>query len=303
MSPTPFISWFRRIAAVVFSLCLATAGLAGLASLYRPIKWAAVGKTFVQGKDVFVKRCGSCHSIDASISRCPPLHNIGKIGAERIEGMSAAAYILESILDPNAFRADPSTHMPAMANTLTDGELRDIVYFLANQGAETSLEDVRKLPIKRLDEVKSSGDLDYDLVKIGESVFFGKGKCNLCHRYGSNLGPMLERTAGFSEAYLRESILAPHVAVSSAYRQTVVELRDGSILTGIVVGSSDRELQLLSNTERGGEITRISMEDIDRDDKDEPKIKQSALSLMPSYEGLLEEREVRGLIEMLRGLR
>jgi putative heme-binding domain-containing protein len=303
MGKPTFILWIRSVVAIVFSLCLATAVLAGLASVYRPIQWAAVSKNFVNGKSVFSKRCGSCHSIDESLSRCPPLHNIGKLGAERVEGMSAEDYILQSILDPNAFRADPSTHMPAMAKTLTDTELRNVVYFLANLGAESSLEDIQKLQIQRIDETKTSRALDYDLVETGESVYFGKGKCFVCHRYGSTLGPTLEHTAGFSEEFLRESILAPHVSVSSAYRQSIVVLRDGSIHTGLVVGSSEHELQLLSSTVRGGEIERIPIEDVDRDEHDEPKIKLSGLSLMPSYEGLLDERELKGLVEMLRGLR
>lgn len=303
MASSSLTLWIRSLLAVLLSMVIAAAALAGLASVYQPLRWSDVRSKSSLGRDLVRKRCGTCHSVDASASRCPPLHNIGKIGAERIAGMSAEAYILQSILEPNAFRVDPTVHMPAMADTLTDSEIREIVYFLANQGNEISRDAVQKLTIQRVESSKSSRPLDYELIQIGEQVFYGKGKCHSCHRYGSSLGPELHQTAGFSEAFLRESILAPHASVSGPYKLSLIQLRDGAIRTGVVVETNEREIELMVNTESGFGIEVISLEDVERDEQGKPAIKPSATSLMPSYEGVLDEREIQGLIEMLRALR
>ncbi|MFW5942300.1 MAG: c-type cytochrome [bacterium] len=86
--------------------------------------------------------CQSCHGNlddEASATVGPWLGDIEEVGAERIEDYTAADYIYESILKPNAFIAPecpsgPCTEPSAMPNTfgeqMTEQEMADILSFL-----------------------------------------------------------------------------------------------------------------------------------------------------------------------------
>jgi hypothetical protein len=65
--------------------------------------------------------CGSCHTIDAGGEQRrvgPNLTNIGFEAAERIDGFSAADYLRESIVDPNAFISASCPDGPCLANIM-----------------------------------------------------------------------------------------------------------------------------------------------------------------------------------------
>ena len=65
-------------------------------------------ETYVEiGRDIFNGKgtCHSCHTMDASAGsgRGPDLTNIGAKAAARRPGMTAKAYLVESLYDPSAF--------------------------------------------------------------------------------------------------------------------------------------------------------------------------------------------------------
>ena len=59
------------------------------------------------GRRKFRDYCGACHIVEKGITthHGPNLSEIGRVAASRKPGMTAAAYILESILEPAAFVA------------------------------------------------------------------------------------------------------------------------------------------------------------------------------------------------------
>jgi mono/diheme cytochrome c family protein len=91
--------------------------------------------------------CISCHgtmSDLASNTLGPHLGNIGNDAASRSPGKSAAAYLYESLLEPNAFIApscgakpcsDPSM-MPPFKNLMRAEQMQDLLAYLASQRRE-----------------------------------------------------------------------------------------------------------------------------------------------------------------------
>lgn len=98
----------------------------------------------VTGRSLYFDRfaCATCHGDparpdDARIG--PSLHGFARVGATRIEGLGAAQYAYESLLDPGAFIAPecagrapcarPST-MPLYGDVLSPGQMADLIHYL-----------------------------------------------------------------------------------------------------------------------------------------------------------------------------
>lgn len=92
--------------------------------------------------------CGACHvipGIDGAGGMVgPDLTNIGTAAETRIEGYSAEEYLLESIVDPNAFIAPecpagdclPGLMLPNLADLLTTEEIDTLVGYLVTLDGE-----------------------------------------------------------------------------------------------------------------------------------------------------------------------
>lgn len=92
--------------------------------------------------------CGACHvipGIDGAGGMVgPDLSNIGTVADTRIEGYSAEEYLLESIVDPNAFIAPecpagdclPGLMLPNLADLLTTEEIDTLVGYLVTLDGE-----------------------------------------------------------------------------------------------------------------------------------------------------------------------
>lgn len=92
--------------------------------------------------------CGACHvipGIDGAGGMVgPDLSNIGTAAETRIDGYSAEEYLLESILDPNAFIAPecpagdclPGLMLPNLADLLTTEEIDTLVSYLVTLDGE-----------------------------------------------------------------------------------------------------------------------------------------------------------------------
>ena len=81
--------------------------------------------------------CNSCHAIPgvSEAATCPPLGNIGTIAATRKPGYSAGQYLVESIVNPNAFivpNFQPNI-MPKTFATLPQAQINDLVAYLEAQ--------------------------------------------------------------------------------------------------------------------------------------------------------------------------
>jgi putative membrane-bound dehydrogenase-like protein len=102
--------------------------------------------------------------------------------------------------------------------------------------------------------------------------------CVACHRLygqGGTVGPDLTGSGRANLDYLFENIVDPSAVVPTDYRMTLVTLKDGRVLNGVVRDQTLRTVTIQSQTE----LTTIERTEIE-------SLQESGLSLMP--EGLLE---------------
>ena len=100
------------------------------------------------GERIFTTKgtCNICHAIGRRGNRGPDLANIAQRAQERISGMSAKGYLLESLLKPTAYLVQGyGPLMPPMAGILTPGEILVTVAYLQSLGGEVDInpDDVR----------------------------------------------------------------------------------------------------------------------------------------------------------------
>lgn len=105
-----------------------------------------------RGQALFTGRlaCFTCHGTPGAPGQStvgPPLDGVGRIAQTRVPGLSAAQYLYESLLHPDAFVApvcargqpceQPST-MPFYGEVMSLGDMADLVAFLATQTQDGS---------------------------------------------------------------------------------------------------------------------------------------------------------------------
>jgi putative membrane-bound dehydrogenase-like protein len=113
--------------------------------------------------------------------------------------------------------------------------------------------------------------------------------CHMLYGEGGKLGPDLTGSGRENLDYLLENIADPSAVVSADFRMTILQLKDGRVLNGMVAAKTDRTLTLQTMTEKltveRAEITKLD---------------ELPMSLMP--EGLpdaLGETQMRNLIAYL----
>jgi putative heme-binding domain-containing protein len=124
----------------------------------------------------------------------------------------------------------------------------------------------------------------------GRHVF--EKTCGVCHTlygHGGQVGPDLTGSGRDNLDYVLENVVDPSAVVNADFRMTVIEMKDGRTLNGLVAAKTDRTITLKTMTET------VALERSEIESR-----KESPLSLMP--EGLLEtlsEPEVRDLVAYL----
>src|SRR3989454_9280980 len=175
------------------------------------------------GEEIYKTKgtCEICPRIGQKGTRAPALAGIGSRAATRKPGMSAKAYIIESLLQPSAYIVEgyppimPAVDKPPIS--LNRSELWALTAFLESLGGtvEVKLDDIPKTAGAQAGgaaaaaEVKIPGD-----AKAGEQVFQGKGGCIACHKAGkigaSPVGPDLSQIAKIQTPdYIMRKILDP----------------------------------------------------------------------------------------------
>jgi mono/diheme cytochrome c family protein len=175
------------------------------------------------GEEIFKTKgtCEICHRIGQKGTRAPDLAGIGGRGGTRKPGMSAKAYIIESLLQPNAYVLEgyppimPAVDKPPIA--LNRSEVWALVAFLESLGGtvDVALNDI---PASvgaggaggaAAAEIKMPGD-----PKAGQALFSGKAGCIACHKAGkigaSPVGPDLTQIAKIQPPdYIMKKIIDP----------------------------------------------------------------------------------------------
>src|ERR1044071_1262731 len=147
------------------------------------------------GEEIFKTKgtCEICHRIGQKGTRAPDLAGVGARAAKTKPGMSAKAYIIESLLSPQAYIVEgyppimPQVDKPPIA--LNRSELWALTAFLESQGGtvDVTLNDIPATAgasaagggAAAAAELKLPGD-----PKAGEALFQGKAGCIACHKAG-----------------------------------------------------------------------------------------------------------------------
>ena len=189
--------------------------------------------------------CEICHRIGQKGTRAPDLAGVGARAAKTKPGMAAKAYLLESLIQPQAYVVEgyppimPAVDKPPIA--LNRSEVWALIAFLESQGGtvDVTLNDVPATvgaasaggggaPA----EVKIPGD-----PKAGELVFQGKGTCIACHKAGkigaSPVGPDLSQIAKIQTPdYIMRKILDPKgMGTVAGFPPGVMPQTFGQVLT------------------------------------------------------------------------
>ncbi len=121
-------------AALLLGLALALAACGGEDTAVVPEP--TLDPELAAGQKVFVAHCGACHSTEPdSIIVGPSLAGIAEVGATRVDGLDARAYVFNSIMQPSDYLVEGFTDaMPQdLAKKLTGEELDSVVAYVLAQ--------------------------------------------------------------------------------------------------------------------------------------------------------------------------
>jgi mono/diheme cytochrome c family protein len=195
------------------------------------------------GEKIFREKgqCTTCHGIGRP-GRGPDLAGVGGRAGTRKPGTKAAAYLVDSLVNPGAFVVEsfpnimPNVSRPPIG--LNRSELWATAAFLQSLGGtvDVKLDDVPQIATAPGGGGAASIDLPGD-PKAGQAVFTGKGACIACHKAGaigaSPVGPDLSNIAGSqTPEYIMGKILNPaSKGVVSGFPPNVMPKTFGQQLT------------------------------------------------------------------------
>jgi mono/diheme cytochrome c family protein len=172
------------------------------------------------GEKIFREKgqCTTCHGVGRA-GRGPDLAGVGGRAGTRKPGTKAAAYLVESLINPSAFVVDgfpnimPNVSKPPIG--LNRSEVWATVAFLESLGGtlDVKLDDVPQIATAQAAGGAAAIELPGD-PKAGQAVYAGKGTCVACHKAGaigaSPVGPDLSNIAATqTPEYIMGKILDP----------------------------------------------------------------------------------------------
>ncbi|MCA9262631.1 MAG: c-type cytochrome [Planctomycetales bacterium] len=263
------------------------------------------------GSQTFRDHCGACHIVEKGITthHGPNFYDIGRVAATRKPGMSAASYILESMLEPDKFVAPTNWRgMPLnVATELPAHEIRNVVAFLVDQGGKVDYDEIRQLDVPDYQPDANPLVVTRADMELAETVLRQKGDCLKCHSPYRNAeyrvyAPSLF-AVGLSADGAKESIIDPNKVVSPAFHEVTVFLQSGEQLTGRLISRNEEQLVLLARNEKNEYARRmIPVVEIEVDDG-KLAIESRQLSPMPTgFAQLLTEEELRAVLSLLQQL-
>jgi cytochrome c2 len=175
---------------------------------------ADVGKTLFESEE---NSCLACHAIGRPGLRAPDLAGVGARAAERVPGMTAEAYIRQSIEDPCAYVVETyDCIMPqTLLQTLGPVKVKALIAFLQSLGGE--------ITVSLSAEEAAGADAPAGPVGLAgttaEEIINSAG-CIACHTIeaigaAGVVGPNLSQVgARLTPDEIRESILTPNAVIA-----------------------------------------------------------------------------------------
>ncbi|NQZ97231.1 MAG: c-type cytochrome, partial [Myxococcales bacterium] len=185
-----------------------------------------MGETLVQAKG----GCLLCHKItEVGNTRGPDLRGIGGRAAARQPGMSAEAYLTESLVDPGAYvvaefaTAGGMSIMPAADKPPADfspTELKAVVAYLQSLGGEITVA-ITAQDVAAAEARKTKPAAVVTSNHPGFALLTSKG-CVACHDVNGSVrlvGPPLSNVQErLSAAEIRESIVDPNAVIAEGFQ-------------------------------------------------------------------------------------
>ena len=267
----------------------------------------------VTGRDLFRAHCGSCHFAKEGFPahHGPNLHDIGRTAQNRKPNQTSAEYILESILDPSAF-ISPSGRPgmpPNVASDLAPDEIRNIVGFLAGQGAVPDYTEINNLEIPDRRRTESEPRrVSLHEMELAERVIREKAACLECHSFynapdGHLHAPGIFGVGLVDRKAISKSLTEPHRDINPKYACVTIVLNSGQTILGQLMATTDEEITLCTRDEANRLVVRqIPIAEIEKDDG-QLQIHQSKTSLMPAgFDKVLTSEEIEAVITLIRQL-
>jgi mono/diheme cytochrome c family protein len=186
------------------------------------------------GEPLFASACSACHGEQDGAG--PAFTGMGERAATRVEGMSAEAYLHESIVDPGAYVVEGfSNIMPkGFGDRYSETELAGLVsYIMAESGGEAAVQagpteeatpDSTEEAVPTPESTDEATEAPAGDPAAGEELF--ATNCSACHGEEDGAGPArtgmgeraATRVAGLSaEEYLHQSIVDPGAYVVEGF--------------------------------------------------------------------------------------
>ncbi len=212
--------------------------------------------------------------------------NVSKETTPRLLESTSAALALLRAIDTEQLPSKVRAEVLAQATAHPDAQVRDLFErFVPEEKRVKRLGSAIK-PAEILDLV---GDPDR-----GRQVFFKQGQCANCHRVGkegTEVGPDLSQVSKkVDRAKLLESILDPSKVIEPAYVAYLVEMKNGTVLNGMIVSRSTTDMVL---RDAQGKTTKVPVESVE-------SVAPQRASLMP--EQLLRDLTPQDAADLLRFL-
>lgn len=124
--------------------------------------------------------------------------------------------------------------------------------------------------------------------------FYGAANCTACHRINGNggvIGPDLTGSGGrFAPLDLLEAIIEPSKQISDQYGSVILNMKDGSSISGKIANMKGNELRIITNLYAPGEMTKV-------DNRKVKNIVDSKVSMMPP--GLINMMTQEEVLDLL----
>jgi len=232
--------------------------------------------------------------------RLRPAEGLAALDAARFEGerveRQRALRALGRLSDPAADALLLEAFVRLEQGELDPGVELDLLDAARERGTPVLLERVTAY------EARGQGDLfasrrfalEGGDAERGKLIFQGQGDCQRCHGsvgHGAGVGPDLDGVSGRRDrAYLLRSMLEPSAEIAEGFATVSVTRRDGSILSGTLVGEENGVLVL----EAGGDEVRIPAAEIAE--------RVGPVSAMPPNGLALTPAELRDLVAYVAAL-
>ena len=254
------------------------------------LDWSDPDAVAEQGALVFNGKgqCSACHTVDPSAppGRCPDLTDIGVNAANRVPGMAAKDYLIESLYEPEKHLVTGyGKIMPPVWKSpisLSHVEIQAIIAYLQSQGGEIDPTPFEE-PIDRADVAVAAAALPPLLTgdpELGKKVYVSVA-CIKCHAvqgiespaagetttdFEIVTAPDLSEIAAFNDMrYLEESILLPGAQIVSGYGAVTVRA-SGVTYQGTLVSQDTEQIVVRTKTADGVEEEHtILLSDLDEE--------------------------------------